>query len=201
MRTVRSTAAMRFAKIGYILVSLALCVLGILLIAVPEFSISALGIICGVILIVFGVIRVVGYFSKDLYRLAFQYDLAFGVILIAIGVLMLVNPGSLMNFICVTLGIFILADSLYKVRIALDSKKFGLQTWWLILIFAVIAGELGLILMFRPGASSHLLIVLLGIAMLAEGIMNFSTVITAVKIIKHQRPDVIEIDYYEESEE
>ena len=34
--------------------------------------------------------------------------------------------------------------------------------------------------------------------LLAEGMLNFSTVITAVKIIKHQRPDVIEADFYEE---
>lgn len=201
MRTVRSTAPMQLAKIGYIIVSLALCALGIMLIAVPEFSISVLGIICGVILIVFGIIRVVGYFSKDLYRLAFQYDLVFGILLIAIGVLMLVNPGSLMNFICITLGLFILADSLYKIRIAIDSKKFGIRAWWLILILAIVAGEFGLVLMFRPGESRNLLAVLLGITMLAEGILNFSTVITAVKIIKHQRPDGIEIDYYDESED
>lgn len=93
----RSVAPMRTAKIGYIVISVLLCALGILLIAVPEFSISAVGVICGAILIVFGIVRLVGYFSKDLYRLAFQYDLAFGIMMIALGVIMLWHPGSLMN--------------------------------------------------------------------------------------------------------
>ena len=34
-----------------------------------------------------------------------------------------------------------------------------------------------------------------------EKMMNIGTMITAVKIIKHQQPDVIEVDYYEERED
>ena len=80
----RSVAPMRAAKIGYIIISVALCVLGIVLIAVPGFSAKALGIICGILLILFGAVRIAGYFSRDLYRLAFQYDLPLGFLLIAL---------------------------------------------------------------------------------------------------------------------
>ena len=41
---------------------------------------------------------------------------------------------------------------------------------------------------------------LLGVSMLAEGILNLSTVITAVKIVKHQQPDVIDAEFYENKE-
>ncbi|MGN0180529.1 MAG: HdeD family acid-resistance protein [Monoglobaceae bacterium] len=197
----RSVAPMRTAKIGYIIVSVLLCVLGILLIAVPEFSISAVGTICGAILIVFGAIRLIGYFSKDLYRLAFQYDLAFGIMMIALGVIMLWHPGSLMNFICITLGLSFLTDGLFKIQIAIDSKTFGIREWWLILAMAIVTVIFGGILIARPSESSSILTVLIGISMLCEGILNIGTMITAVKIIKHQQPDVIEVDYYEERED
>ena len=36
--------------------------------------------------------------------------------------------------------------------------------------------------------------------MLAEGILNLSTVITAVKIVKNQKPDVIDAEFYESEE-
>ena len=39
--------------------------------------------------------------------------------------------------------------------------------------------------------------VLLGVSILAEGILNLYTVISTVLIIKHQQPDVIEIEYSE----
>ena len=197
----RSVAPMRTAKIGYIIVSVLLCVLGILLIDVPEFSISVVGTICGAILIVFGAIRLIGYFSKDLYRLAFQYDLAFGIMMITLGVIMLWHPGSLMNFICITLGLSFLADGLFKIQIAIDSKTFGIREWWLILALAIVTVIFGGILIARPSESSSILTVLIGISMLCEGILNIGTMITAVKIIKHQQPDVIEVDYYEERED
>ena len=58
----------------------------------------------------------------------------------------------------------------------------------------------GILLMFRPGLGSRVLIIIFGVSLLSDGILNFSTVIAAVKIIRHQRPDVIETDYYESEE-
>ena len=193
----RSVAPMRTAKIGYIAVSAALCALGIILVAVPEFSASLLGVICGILSIVFGVVKLAGYFSKDLYRLAFQYDLIFGILLIALGIIMLVNPGSLMTFICIALGLYILTDGLFKIRIAIDARQFGLRDWWVILVLAIITGACGLALMFRPGEGSNLLMIIFGITLICEGVLNLSTAVTAVKIVKHQRPDVIDVDYEE----
>ena len=194
----RSVAGMRTAKIGYIVISVLLCAMGILLIVWPELSASVIGIICGILLIVFGAVKLIGYFSKDLYRLAFQYDLAFGILLILLGVIMLVRPGGLMDFICIVLGLSILTDSLLKMQIAVDAKQFGLNKWWLILLLSVIAGIFGLVLVLRPTASASVLMVLLGITLLSEGLLNMSTAITAVKIIKHQQPDVIEVEYRED---
>ena len=191
---------MKAAKIGYIVISVILCALGILMIALPDFSVSLIGIICGAVLIAFGIIRLVGYFSRDLYRLAFQYDLAFGILMIALGVIMLMRPEGLMNFICIALGLSILTDGLFKIQIAIDSKKFGIDQWWLILALAIITVAVGIAVVAMPGGSSRILSIMIGVSLLCEGILNISTVITAVKIIKGQKPDVIEVDYYEESE-
>lgn len=196
----RSVAPMRAAKIGYIAVSITLCVIGIVLMAFPDFSVSALGTICGALFILFGIVKLIGYFSKDLYRLAFQYDLAFGILTIALGVVMLARPENVMGFVCVVLGVSILADGLFKIQIALSAKSFGLRLWWLILICAVVTGILGFVLMFRPGEGSRTIMIFAGAALLAEGLLNFDTIITAVKIIKHQQPDIIDAEFYEEKE-
>lgn len=196
----RSATPMRAAKIGYIVVSIILCAIGIMLIAVPKFSASLIGIICGITLIIFGCVKLVGYFSKDLYRLAFQYDLAFGILMIVLGIVMTVRPGGLMNFISLLLGVSILTDSLFKIQIAVEARRFGLSKWWLILACALIAGAFGLVLLFRPEEGS-VLTTLLGISLLSEGILNFGTVLTAVKIIKYQQPDETDVVYYEERED
>ena len=47
------------------IITISMCVLGTVLIAVPDFSLTAVGVICGAVMIVFGIIRLIGYFSKD----------------------------------------------------------------------------------------------------------------------------------------
>lgn len=193
----RSVTPMRIAKIGYIVMSVMFCIAGALFIALPDISITMIGISMGIAMIVFGIVKLVGYFSRDLFRLAFQFDLELGILLLVLGLIVLIRPDDLMTFICIALGISILTDGLFKVQIALDSKRFGIKSWWVILALAVVAGTIGVFLIFRSAKSAQFLTVLLGVSILAEGILNLYTVISTVLIIKHQQPDVIEIDYSE----
>ena len=193
----RSVTPMRIAKIGYIVMSVMFCIAGALFIALPDISITMIGISMGIAMIVFGIVKLVGYFSRDLFRLAFQFDLELGILLLVLGLIVLIRPDDLMTFICIALGISILTDGLFKVQIALDSKRFGIKSWWVILALAVVSGTIGVFLIFRSAKSAQFLTVLLGVSILAEGILNLYTVISTVLIIKHQQPDVIEIEYSE----
>ncbi len=177
--------------------SLVFCAAGLLLFLFPGLSAVLVGRALGIAMIVFGCIKLVGYFSRDLYRLAFQYDLEFGILLIALGLIVLLRPVNVMNFIFIALGISIFADGLFKVQIALDSKEFGIAEWWLILILAFITGFVGLLLVFRPAESARILTGLLGVSLLAEGILNLCVALSTVKIVRHQRQDMPEADYEE----
>lgn len=196
--SMRSVIPMRVAKIGYIVISLALCGFGIMLIVNPEISLAAFGVFTGVCLIVFGAVKIIGYLSKDLYRLAFQYDLAFGILMIALGIMVILEPNNVIDTICVAIGIAFLTDGLLKVQIAIDARRFGIKQWWLVLSMAILAVIVGVLLVFRTAESVHTLMVLLGISLLADGILNLTTVLTTVKIIHHQFPDKIAVEYEDE---
>lgn len=189
------------AKIGCIVMSLAFCAAGIACIADPSLSAAVIGRMLGAAMILFGAVKLVGYCSRDLYRLAFQYDLGFGLLLIALGALVLLRPAGVLDFLFTALGVAVLTDGLYKVQIAVDAKRFGISTWWLTLVLAVAAGLIGLVLVFRPWDSVRLLTMLLGAALLAEGVLNLCVAVSAVKIVPHQRPDVIEVTSFEVEDE
>lgn len=189
------------AKAGYIVMSLVFCAAGVACIVNPGLSAAVIGRVLGVAMILFGAVKLVGYCSRDLYRLAFQYDLGFGLLLIALGVLVLLLPAEVRDFLLTALGIAVLTDGLYKVQIAVDAKRFGVSAWWLTLVLAVAAGTVGLALVFRPWDSARLLTILLGAALVAEGILNLCVAISTVKIVNHQRPDVIEVTSYEVEDE
>ena len=193
----RSVAPMKTAKIGYIVMSVLFCVLGVVLLFTPGVSALWIGRLLGIGLILFGAIKLVGYFSRDLFRLAFQYDLAFGLLLMVLGIVTLSHPGDALSFLCVMFGIPVLADGLFKIQIAMASRQFGIRNWWLVLVLAALTCVVGVVLVFRPMTGVRALTALMGLSLLCDGVLNLSVALCTVKIVDHQRPDVIETDDYE----
>ena len=67
------------------------CALGIFLMAVPEKAVKIICVLAGILFLADGIIKIIGYFSRDFYCLAFQFDLGFGILMIAVGILILVR--------------------------------------------------------------------------------------------------------------
>ena len=162
---------------------------------------SASGVLVGAMLIAFGIVKLIGYFSRDLYRLAFQFDLALGIFLVVLGAIILLNPTRAMTFLCLMLGIAIMADGLFKLQTALDARRFGLHSWGLILAFALLTGAIGGLLAARPAESVGTLTILLGLSVLFEGLMNLCVALFAVKVIRKEQPEVVETWFESKKEE
>ncbi|MCR5383162.1 MAG: DUF308 domain-containing protein [Saccharofermentans sp.] len=188
----RSVVSIRIAKYGYIVMSALFCIAGILMLIKPDLSVNAIGLFAGLSMIGFGAIKLIGYFSKDLFRLAFQYDLQFGALLVILGIITLFNPGDIMSFVCVTGGICIIAGCLFKVGISLEAKTFGIDEWWITTVLAAFAGTVGIMLVLRPSEVMKTMVIILGIAMLADGLLNICVALSMVKIVKNQKPELAE---------
>lgn len=79
----------RMARDGYVLISIIFYIAGIVCMTIPSISPLVLCITGGIILVAYGIVKIIGYLSDDLYDLAFQYDLACGIFLIVLGVIVL----------------------------------------------------------------------------------------------------------------
>ena len=80
---------LRMARDGYILISFIFYISGIIYMVMSSLSPLAVCICSGIILILYGIVKIIGYCSNDLYNLAFQYDFACGVFLIVVGIITL----------------------------------------------------------------------------------------------------------------
>lgn len=196
----RSVVSMRIAKIGYAVISAVFCLAGIFLLLFPETSTSMMVLFLGIAMTVFGIVKLVGYFSRDLYRLAFQYDLQFGILWLALGIAALIRPDNVVDFLGVSLGICAVTDCLFKGKVAWEAKSFGLRSWWLIFLLAIPAGLIGLLLLLCPAKAVQAMTMLLGLSLFAQGVLNLCTAVTMVKIVKNQMPDHIEPEFWDVTE-
>lgn len=187
---------LKIAKNGYIIMSLLFVILGICLIIWPDCSLKLFCTLIGIMLIAYGCIKIVGYFSKDYYCLAFQFDLAFGILLIAVGAIIIARREQVVNLIFAIFGILTLADALFKIQMSVDAKKFGLNLWWRIMLVAILTGVLGFLLLIRPSEAAEVMMILVGVSILFEGILNLCVAFYTIKIIKNQRQDIIDMDEY-----
>lgn len=85
-----------------------------------------------------------------------------------------------------------MADALLKVQTAIDSKTFDFRKWWLILLSVIVTSAVGFLLISRPSESADELMVFLGMALIAEGLMNLTTILIAVKLFRGRKPRIID---------
>ncbi|MFR7396594.1 MAG: hypothetical protein ACLUTA_16345 [Blautia wexlerae] len=98
-------------------------------------------------LIAYGCIKIVGYFSKDYYCLAFQFDLAFGILLIAVGAIIIARREQVVNLDLCNLWILTLADALFKNSDVYGCEKIRAEPLVEDSVVAVLTGILGVLLL------------------------------------------------------
>lgn len=187
----KDKSILKTVKTVYSAVAVLECILGLVMLCYPGFSLSALGVILGIGLVLFGVVELIAYFSGSAPLILSRNVLAGGIFFIILGVLVLTNPLGLMNFICIVIGVGILADSLFKLQSVLDVRQFMSRgSWWLVFAALLLSVLAGILLVFWPGESGRALIVLLGIGLLLNGAFNIFDVVYVTRYVKEFK------DYY-----
>ncbi|QSX06918.1 DUF308 domain-containing protein [Sedimentibacter sp. zth1] len=176
------------AKTAYVAYSIVLIALGILLIFLTEATELTLCYIVGLITLICGIIKFISYFVNDTYGLAFQFDFALGIFTMLIGLVLILHPKNILVFLNVVIGIFVIIDGTFKLQTAKEARQFGLDNWWLILILAIITAIVGLLLIFNPFEGVLALSVIIGIALIADGIENLCVAIYTIKLVKRFLP-------------
>lgn len=169
-----------FKKI-YILLSVLFILFGICMLVQPSFFAYALCYIVGALCLVHGIMRLVGYFSGDLYRIAFQFDLALGIASVLLGIVILLHSSAFISAVHIIIGALTLFTGALRVQSAVDAKRFGISRWWLLLIGACLTIALGILLVVSPFDGALAVICVTGAALIVEGIENLLILLYMVK--------------------
>ena len=105
-------------KNAYTVMTICLIALGAVLLFAPQLGLRTLCVVYGVFLIVYGVTKLSGYFAKDLFQLAFQFDLALGIVSIVLGIIIIEKSEYIIEILSTAIGIFMLVDAALKIQTA-----------------------------------------------------------------------------------
>ena len=191
----KPTVKIQTAKTGYIISSAAVGLAGLFIMLRPDISVKAVCVAAGILLIVCGIFKIIGYFSNDLYSLAFQHDLAFGALSAVMGLFVASHCETVISIIHFLIGIVILLDGFIKIQTALEAKRFGLERWSVIALMAAISCLLGLMLVINPFGGAETIMRFFGFCMLAESILNIFVGLYTIKIFGDR--NIIDADYSE----
>ncbi len=172
---------LKIAKYGYIIMSVIFYAIAVMYMMFYKLPAEELCIIASAVMMAYGIIKIIGFFSKDLYCLAFEYDLAFGIMLAVISVLLFLYRETAKEYLTFITGIVILADSLFKVQMSFEAKKFGLETWKMIFVLSVMTCVFSILLIIRFMGSLPSAYIISPAVLFLEGAMNHCVVICTVK--------------------
>lgn len=175
---------LKIVKNAYTILTVCLIAVGIALLLRPQMALSVMCKVLGVYLIIYGIVKLYGYFAKDIFQLAFQFDLGLGIVSLIIGIVMLFKTEHILEILAILMGVFMLVDAALKVQTAMEAKKFGLDKWVLILIMAFIVAFVGILLLIMPFQTTGLIVRIIGLSMCLDGILNLLVVRSTVETIR-----------------
>lgn len=160
---------------------------GIILLLVPELSGKVLGMIVGIIFLIEGINSIYKYFHREGAKL-YNLNLVFGVIYAVLGVVIILVTSSVVEFITVCLGIYMIVNGASKVNYALWLKRGNEDSWLITLATGILVAIVGILVIFNPFASLTLT-KLAGAFLIITGILDFMDTI----LFKNRSKEIMEI--------
>lgn len=170
-----------------ILTSILSIIIGLVLIFLPAVSNKVVGIIVGIVFLAFGINSVYKYFNRDGAKI-YSLNLIFGVLYSILGIVIIIYPFSVMNFVTVCLGLFIIVNGISKINYGMWLKRGNEESWLVTLVTGAFLVTIGIMLVFNP-FTALTLTQIAGAFLIITGVLNLSDTI----LFKNRAKQIMEI--------
>ena len=170
-----------------LLTALLTIIMGIVLLLLPNATNKVVGIIVGIIFLIEGINSVYKYFHREGAKL-YNLNLIFGVLYALLGVVIILYPFTVVEFVTVCLGIYMIINGASKVNYALWLKRGNEESWLITLATRILIAIVGILVIFNPFASLTLT-KLAGAFLIITGILDFMDTI----LFRNRSKEIMEI--------
>lgn len=171
---------------AYLLLSVFLIGMGVCLVMWPELSTDMACMIVGGGAMLFGLVKIVFYFVRQVNAMVEQYDFSIGLLSIAAGAVLLIHPEEMLRLLPQVLAVCMLVDCVFKLQVVLDAKRLGSALWFMQLLAVMICIGWGVCLLLQPFGLDKYMSQMFAGSLIAEGVLNLLTVLFIAFTLKKE---------------
>lgn len=151
-----------------ILESVAIGILGALLILNPEGILKVIFYVVGIFLIVKGVYHIINYFAVHGKYDFYNNDLLYGIVALVFGIIAVVLWEQLSGAIGIVVGAWMIYGALVRMNTAIKLHAANVKEWFYVLLLSLVMLALGVYMIISVGA----VLTLVGWVMIAAAIVG-----------------------------
>ena len=159
-------------KWNSVLLSALVALLGLIVLCNPSAAAVSVCLLIGWFLIIGGASTLFAYFNFKSRGI-----LAVSLIQLIPGIIIVIMPDILVNFVSLFLGLIVLIYALANIREAKENRELGYKHWYFGLAVGIITLMLSVVVLLYPFESASAVMMLAGAAMLIHGVSNIISII------------------------
>lgn len=160
-------------------------IVGLTIVIRPEASEQLLAYVLATVVTVFGLLRTLLFFREKKRVSPFSVNgLAPALTILSVGIFLLCDPAPLVAILRIVLGCLLIYLGFVSLHTTIDLVKARAKLWYVPLLFALALLVCGFLAFVNPFKSTRGLMIFLGIALLAECVMQIAALILLGKPAK-----------------
>lgn len=163
-------SAKRYRKTCFIS-AISTLILGVVLMMEPAASLKIITVIIGLMCLIIGAFWIFDYIKASREEKMISKSLLLGIISAGIGLYLVINTESLVNFITLIIGITLCIKSIVKLQFSINIRGFS-KTWKYNLLFSLLGLTLGILLLINPFSGAQMFFRIVGIVMIIGSIIE-----------------------------
>ena len=150
-KTIDVQAEVKISNNDDISKTLILALIGLVLLLLPGTLNNIIGFVVGGCLLIFGIIGIIKYIRNKEYK--FTSSLVSGILYSALGIIVIINPSSVISLVTICLGLYLVINGILKTVFSFNLKKITTR-WGGALVMGLLTIILGLLLVINPFGSA-----------------------------------------------
>lgn len=171
-------------KIFILAAAALLAALGVVLIAKPALSPTAVCWILGGVCAFLGLSELSQYFNLGLSEPFYRFDLATGLIGVLAGLLLMLHPSGAEAMLPTVAGMYVITGGVYSVQQALEIRRGESGYWWIPLVTGAATALLGFLVALNLFRNAEFSMLFLGVTLIVAGVDRLAASACASRFLK-----------------